>query len=214
MSCQIYLIAPDHPSDNFLYVLSKALDTIEIPCVLWPQKPQETTQDISRICATVQERGVAFLLQDAPDYVADCGADGVHLTNPDHFTAARALLGRERIIGVDCGASRHAALLSSDGDKTHAGADYVAFNPQAPRPIFSDPALATFEQDAPQGNTLLRWWQDMMTVPCVAIGSHSLAEAQTQHDADFVAVQPWSWSHADDPLAALTALSVAFNQVT
>lgn len=212
MPCQIYLIAPDHAGDDFLPVLNAALDTIGCPCVLWPQKPQDTPQELSRICAAVQERGVAFLLQDAPDHVAACEADGVHLTTPDHFTAARALLGQERIIGVDCGASRHAALMSSDGDKTHAGADYVAFNP--PRPTFSDPALAAFEQDAPHGNALLRWWQDMMTVPCVAMGSNSLAEAQAQRDADFVAVQPWAWSHADGPLAALSALSAAFNQVT
>lgn len=214
MPCQIYLIAPNHPRDDFLPVLSAALDTIECPCVLWPQKPQDTQQDLSRICAMVQERGVAFLLQDAPDHVAACGADGVHLTTPDHFMAARALLGKERIIGVECGASRHAALMSSDGDKTHAGADYVAFHPQAPRPLLSDPALAAFEQGAPQGNGLLRWWQDMMTVPCVAMGSNSLAEAQAQGDADFVAVQPWDWSHADSLSATLTALSETFNQVT
>src|SRR6185437_2397382 len=71
----------------------------------------------------VQRAGAAFIVNDRPDLAAALGADGVHIGQEDaSYTDARAVLGKDRIVGVTCHDSRHLAIEAAE-----QGADYVAF---------------------------------------------------------------------------------------
>ncbi|WP_343562238.1 thiamine phosphate synthase [Kiloniella sp. b19] len=224
MACQLYLVAPDSllkgetAPDDFIPLLQAILKNTEIACFLLPGKPgtdEQSVEMVTRLCSVVQDAGVAFLLEDAPEQVRRYEADGVHLGDAADFKTARAELGPNYIVGVDCGVSRHAALVSGDGDKAHVGADYVAFNNRKPLPEFSDPEVQAFEEDGPKGNELLQWWQTMMTVPCVAMDNSTLEDAiaQAESGADFIAVQSCVWSHSAGPEAALAELSAALQKL-
>src|SRR6266576_7355136 len=68
--------------------------------------------------AACGEHGALFVLNDRPDLVEACGADGVHVGRSDTPVAqARSLIGADRLLGVS--ASSRAELADV------AGADYV-----------------------------------------------------------------------------------------
>ena len=52
---------------------------------------------------------------------------------------------------------------------------------------------------------LLRWWTDVMVVPCVAIGGITIQNAAplVEAGADFLAVSAGVWEHPDGPEAAV-----------
>ncbi len=141
----------------------------------------------------VQEAGTAFILNDRPDLAARLGADGVHIGQEDGpYEAARRWMGDGAIVGVTCHDSRHLGMEAAE-----AGADYVAFG------AFFDTGTKHAKTKAPL--ELLTWWQDLMEVPCVAIGGVTLdnAEAVARAGADFVAVSAGVWGHAEGPAAAV-----------
>ncbi len=154
-----------------------------------------------RLKPIVQERGIAFLLNDRPDLAAEIGADGVHIGADDMpYAKARALVGAKATVGVSCYASRHAAMLAAE-----AGADYVAFGAFFP--------TRTKEPRARAGIDLLEWWSEIMTVPCVAIGgitAHNCAPL-VRAGADFLAVVSAVWEHPDGPGAGVAALTRAIS---
>jgi thiamine-phosphate pyrophosphorylase len=146
-----------------------------------------------------QQRDAAFIVNDRPDIAAACGADGVHVGQQDaSYDEARRLLGDDAIVGVTCHDSRHLAMTAAE-----AGADYVAFGAFFP--------TATKEPGFRADPELLRWWSDVMTVPCVAIGGITVDNAASLVDAgaDFLAVVSGVWDHAEGPAAAVRA----FNRV-
>ena len=147
-----------------------------------------------------QAAGVAFLLNDRPDLAAELGADGVHIGQEDMpYGRARALLGNSAIVGVTCHDSRHLAIEAAE-----TGADYVAFGAFFPT-LTKDPK-AKAEID------LLRWWSELMTVPCVAIGGITVENAAPliEASADFLAVSAGVWSHPDGPAAAVRRFNALF----
>jgi thiamine-phosphate pyrophosphorylase len=92
-------------------------------------------------------------------------------------------------------------------EAAEAGADYVAFG-------------AFFETSTKQAKTkadpsILTWWQEMMTAPCVAIGgitpdnARGLAEA----GADFLAVSSGVWDHPEGPAVAVKRLNDIFGSL-
>lgn len=95
-----------------------------------------------------------FILNDRPDLVEACGADGVHVGRADaSVTAARALVGPERLVGLS--ASTVEELVDV------AGADYVGVT------AFATPT----KQDAVAGGLeLLRTAAGTLTIPWFAIG--------------------------------------------
>jgi thiamine-phosphate pyrophosphorylase len=147
----------------------------------------------------VQEREVAFIVNDRPDIAAECGADGVHVGQQDAaYHDARRMVGDDAIVGVTCHNSRHLAMTAAE-----AGADYVAFGA-----FFGS---ATKEPRFRAEPELLRWWAEVMTVPCVAIGGITVENAKVlvEAGADFLAVISGVWDHPDGPAAAVRA----FNRV-
>ena len=102
-----------------------------------------------------------FILNDRPDLVERCYADGVHVGRSDASVAeARALVGPNRLVGLS--ASTIEELADVDG------ADYVGVT------AFATP---TKEDAVPGGLELVRDAAAALTVPWVAIGGIDLSNA-------------------------------------
>jgi thiamine-phosphate pyrophosphorylase len=102
-----------------------------------------------------------FVLNDRPDLVAACGADGVHVGRGDVAVGtARALVGSDRLLGLSV------STLDELGDV--AGADYVGVT------AFATP---TKGDAVPGGLELLRAAAESLTVPWFAIGGIGLSNA-------------------------------------
>jgi thiamine-phosphate pyrophosphorylase len=75
--------------------------------------------------AAADAAGALFVLNDRPDLVEACGADGVHVGQDDAPAAdARAAVGPERIVGRSTHAPAQAAAAEADPD-----VDYLAIGP-------------------------------------------------------------------------------------
>lgn len=75
--------------------------------------------------ALADEHGALFVLNDRPDLVAACGADGVHVGQDDAPPAqARAAVGPDRIVGRSTHAPDQADAAERDPD-----VDYVVIGP-------------------------------------------------------------------------------------
>lgn len=195
--CRLYLITPpriDLP--HFLPLLEEALATGAVASLQLRLKDAgdaeilAAAKAIQPLCAA---REVAFILNDRPDLVREAKADGVHLGQGD-LTAwpvkkTRALLGEGAVIGVSCHASRHLAMEAGE-----QGADYVAFG--AFYPTQSKP-MEKLEKWGTPTPDILTWWQEIMEIPCVAIGGITADNCAplVQAGADFLAVITAIWNH-------------------
>jgi thiamine-phosphate pyrophosphorylase len=75
--------------------------------------------------AAASAAGALFVLNDRPDLVAECGADGVHVGQDDGtVAAARAAVGPDRIVGRSTHAPAQGAAADADPD-----VDYLAVGP-------------------------------------------------------------------------------------
>jgi len=200
---RLYLITPPAlEPQSFAGKLAEALDAGDIACVQLRLK--DTSDDAIRRAADilrpiVQKHDAAFLMNDRADLALACGCDGVHVGPEDtSYAEARALLGPERIVGVTCRDSRHDAIEAAE-----AGADYVAFGAFFP----TQTKEATVKADP----EILRWWSEIMTVPCVAIGGITPQNCAplVQAGADFLAVVSAVWDHPQGPGAAVKEFALA-----
>lgn len=208
--CRLYLITPPkiEPA-SFAERLALALDAGDVGCVQLRLKDvddDEIRRAAERLRPVAQDRGVALIMNDRPDLAAETGCDGVHVGQEDaSYEDARTLLGGDAIVGVTCKNSRHLAMEAAE-----KGADYVAFGPffesvTKPR---TDPARK------PADLEILRWWSEIMTVPCVAIGGITVENCPplVTAGADFLAVIAGVWSHPDGPAAAVKAFNRVFDE--
>lgn len=203
-ACRLYLITPARlqPGD-FAKPLAQALDGGDVACVQLRLK--EASDDQIRAASDLlmplcHERGVSFILNDRPDLAAELGCDGVHVGQEDApYGQARSLVGRDRIVGVTCHDSQDLAVVAAE-----AGADYVAYGA-----FF---ATTTKQAKSQAGLDLLTWWQEVMTVPVVAIGGITVENcpALVGAGADFLAVAAGVWDYPDGPGAAVTAFNRVF----
>ncbi len=187
--CQSYLVLPPETAPE---VLTDLLDAAAAACLLIRRGGLDAVALRARVQALAplaQARGVAVLLEDEAALAMALGCDGVHLSDPATYKAARQILGPEAIIGAACGDSRHDAMVTGEN-----GADYVAFGALDP-------------PQAPEAD-LIAGWQALMTVPCVALGARTSEEAGAlaRAGADFVALGPEIWNRGN---AGLTALGEA-----
>jgi thiamine-phosphate pyrophosphorylase len=200
--CRLYLITPPRLDDlaGFGRSLGQALDAGDVAALQIRLK--DTPDDIiaaavDALTPIAQARGVAVILNDRPDLAAQLGCDGVHIGQDDApYAEARRLMGKDRMVGVTCHDSRHLAMEAAE-----AGADYVAFG--AFFPTETKEAIGHPEPE------ILSIWQEMMAVPCVAIGGIKVENAASlaAAGADFLAVSAGVWSYGDGPAAAVKALN-------
>jgi thiamine-phosphate pyrophosphorylase len=147
--------------------------------------------------AACGEHGALFVLNDRPDLVAACGADGVHVGRGDTpVAAARSLVGPDRLLGLSVSTT---AELEEVG-----GADYAGVT------AFATP---TKEDAVAGGPALLRAAAAALTVPWFAIGGVDLSNVPevTAAGAPGVAVVR-AIRDADDPEAAARALRDALDR--
>jgi len=115
----------------------------------------------ARLAGVIQSHGAAALIEDSAELARTVGADGVHLSavaGPEEaYVAARAALGRDKIVGAAITGSRHDAMSLAE-----MGADYIAFA-------------------GPERDEFVAWWAGVFVVPCVALG------IETPEDADRLA---------------------------
>lgn len=185
--CQLYLISPLDVSGAFPERLARALDSAPVAAFQFRVKGLDdhaaarVAEPLLEICAA---RDVTFIVNDSISLAKRLGADGVHLGQSDGSVAeAREALGREAQIGVTCHASRHLGI-----DAGEEGADYVAFGAFFPSTTKSTEHQAELE--------LLEWWQQIMEVPCVAIGGITPGNCPPliKAGADFLAVSAAVWN--------------------
>lgn len=157
-------------------------------------------QAVQPLC---QANDIALIINDSPQLCRALNADGVHLGLDDmSIKRARELVGPDVIIGATCKNSRHQAMLAGE-----AGADYVAFGAFYPSETKADTTPA--EKD------VLEWCQLFLTLPCVAIGGITLANARPliEAGADFLALSSGVWSHPDGPAAAVAMFNRLIDEV-
>lgn len=133
------------------------------------------TDDLAAARASCRRHAVALVLRGKPADAVAAAADGVHLDDPQLVTAARALLGRDRLIGAACGRSRHAAMVAGE-----AGADYVLFG--------SPDDVAAPDEEL---RDLVVWWSELFVLPCAAAGDLTVPDAVALigAGADLVAIR-------------------------
>lgn len=196
---QIYLISPPRIDDidAFLNQLDEVIAAGVISVFQLRLKGIENREIVlmgKKIVPKLQEAGIAVIINDNPRIAKDLHADGVHLGQEDgDIIEARKLLGKDAIIGATCHNSKHLGMEAAE-----AGADYVAFGAFYPTQTKEVIHHADIE--------ILKWWQDIMEIPCVAIGGINIDNALPiiNAGADFIAISSGVWNYEGGIKAALT----------
>ena len=190
---QFYLITPDRIElSAFSGTLAGVLDAVEVACVrlaMASADEGEVRRAADVIRDLCHQRDVPVVIADHMRLVEPHGLDGVHLTTPKNIREARGAIGKDAILGVFCGASKHEGLTSGE-----AGADYVSFGP------VTASALGDGET---AGMDLFEFWSAFVEVPLVVEGGlDDAAIGRVSGLVDFLALGPEIWQ-ADDPAARL-----------
>ena len=116
---RLYLVCPARPRDWIAAAVRGGVDIVQLR-----DKGLDDDGLVAASAAFVGHDAV-FILNDRPDLVAACGADGVHVGQDDGTpAAARALVGPDRIVGRSTHAPDQAAAADADPD-----VDYLAVGP-------------------------------------------------------------------------------------
>jgi thiamine-phosphate pyrophosphorylase len=142
------------------------------------------------VTAQAQALGVAVMVAGEARDAARSGADGVQVdATAEDVAEARQSIGKDRFVGAFAGASRHFAMEAAE-----AGADYVAF----------DQTGASLG-----GEPIIRWWADMMEIPCVAFTpvEPEALDILLPQKPDFIRPSDAMWQDAEMARRIVTALS-------
>lgn len=208
--CGLYLVTPLGLANgslvlaDFARLLAAVLDAAPIDALLLRAGSAEgllpdgqIKEQIASLLPLAHARGVPLVLEGRADLAASEGCDGVHLAADRRKVAAvRRALGKDAIVGAAAGQSRHEGMEAGE-----AGADYIAFGRFDPVP-------------EPPAAELLEWWQEMMELPCVALGGVTLenAPALAAAGADFLALRNALWNHPQGPAKAARLFVKALRQ--
>jgi thiamine-phosphate pyrophosphorylase len=141
------------------------------------------------------ELGALFILNDRPDLVDACGADGVHVGQDDATPAqARAIVGPDRVVGRSTHAPEQADAAGADTD-----VDYVVVGP-----VWETPTKAGRPAT---GLGYVEYAARTVTKPWFAIGGIDAANVGdvVERGASRIVVVR-AITEADDPEAAARAL--------
>jgi thiamine-phosphate pyrophosphorylase len=122
-AARLYLVCPARDETWLAAALRGGVDVVQL---------RDKSLDDAGIVAAARAfraaaaaAGALFVLNDRPDLVAACGADGVHVGQEDASPAqARALAGADAIVGRSTHAPPQAAEAQADPD-----VDYLAVGP-------------------------------------------------------------------------------------
>lgn len=177
----LYAITPDTPDGERLLADVGAVLRGGCRIVQYRDKTSAMPERVARARALRQLTKDASARLIVNDDLALCqlvGADGVHLGGDDgNLTAARAILGPDKLLGASCYADFAAAERA-----TAAGADYVAFGAVFPSPTKPNAVRA--------GPDLFFTAKSRLTAATCAIGGITLDKAPPllEAGADLLAV--------------------------
>ena len=202
MTCRLYLITPPAIADlpDFVWKAEQAFEAGDVAALqvrLKPAPDHAIAAAVAALGPLVRRHEASLILNDRPDLAAALDCDGVHIGQSDGaISAARAIVGRDRILGVTCHASRDLAMTAAE-----ESADYVAFGAFFP--------TATKETIHQADLEILAIWQETMLTPCVAIGGITVTNCRplVTAGADFLAVSAGVWSHPEGPATAVAAFA-------
>jgi thiamine-phosphate pyrophosphorylase len=118
-TARLYLVCPARPRDWIAAAVRGGVDLIQLR--------DKTLSDDELLVAARGFTGhdALFILNDRPDLVEACGADGIHVGQDDDPPAiARAAVGPDRIVGRSTHAPDQAKAAEEDPD-----VDYLAVGP-------------------------------------------------------------------------------------
>lgn len=209
---KLYLITPPRieDPDSFREELLAYIKPSDVACIQIRLKTpdgdfdKKSTIAVARaIMVPLQEREIDVIINDCPQTAKELEADGVHVgLNDTSVIEARNILGDGKIVGATCKQSRHIAMEAGEN-----GADYVAFG--------SFYTSTTKSNTTPANIEILSWWQEIMELPCVAIGgiTPDNASALVTAGADFIAVSASIWEHPQNPATAIKEFNKLFDDL-
>jgi len=189
---RLYFVTDALPAERLEAALAGGVDLVQL------RLKEATDEEIVATGRAFREacdrHGALFVLNDRPDLVEACGADGVHVGQEDlPPTEARAVVGPERIVGLSTHSEQQLASAMREP------VDYVAVGP-----VFETP---TKPGRPAVGLELVRTAAATVSLPWFAIGGIDVENA-----ADVVAAGAERLAvvrairDADDPAAAARAL--------
>jgi thiamine-phosphate pyrophosphorylase len=191
-TARLYLVCPARPRDWIAAAVRGGVDLIQLR--------DKTLSDRQLVEASQAFTGhdALFILNDRPDLVRDCGADGIHVgQDDDPPKVARAAVGPERIVGRSTHAPEQANAAEEDPD-----VDYLAVGPVHETPTKPGRAAAGLQYVAHAASTVKKPW--------FAIGgldAGNVHEVVERGATRIVVVR--AITEADDPEAAARTLRAA-----
>ena len=191
-TARLYLVCDARPVEWLRAALRGGVDLIQLR-----DRSLDDAEIVDAAAAfrtAASEAGALFILNDRPDLVEACDADGVHVGQDDATPAqARARVGPDRIVGRSTHAPAQGAAADADPD-----VDYLAVGPVHATP--------TKPGRPPAGLEYVAWAAANVTTPWFAIGglhAGNLAEATARGASRVVVVR--AIAEAADPEEAARA---------
>ena len=147
-AARLYLVCPALPRDWIAAAVRGGVDLIQLR--------DKTLDDDALVRAAKAFVGhdALFILNDRPDLVDACGADGIHVgQDDDPPKIARAAVGPERIVGRSTHAPDQAAAAEADED-----VDYLAVGPVHVTPTKPGRPAAGLDYVAHAASTVTKPW--------------------------------------------------------
>jgi thiamine-phosphate pyrophosphorylase len=147
-TARLYLVCPARPRAWIEAAVRGGVDVVQLR--------DKTLDDdgLVRAAREFRDTGALFVLNDRPDLVEACGADGVHVGQDDASpAAARAAVGADRIVGRSTHAPDQAAAADADPD-----VDYLAVGPVHATPTKPGRAAVGLHYVAHAASTVAKPW--------------------------------------------------------
>jgi len=190
---RLYFVTDAVSEDALDAALRGGVDVVQLRDKALPD--DELVRVAARFARVCERHGALFVLNDRPDLVERCGADGAHVGQGDMPVAeARRLVGADRLVGL----STHAReQMEETGDVDYIGVGTIFATPTKPG-------------DGAAGLDLVRVARYAARVPWFAIGGidRSNVADVVQAGANGIAVVR-AVRDADDPEAAARQLRAA-----
>lgn len=165
----LYLVTPD--CDDTALLCEQVAQALRGGVAIVQYRHKTATEALrleqaAALLALCRGAQIPFLINDHVDLASHLNADGVHVGQHDRaITQARALLGKQKIIGASC----YNQFSLAEHAQT-AGADYVAFGACYP---------SSTKPNAPRAETaLFAQARQQLSVPVVGIGGITLENAR------------------------------------
>jgi thiamine-phosphate pyrophosphorylase len=191
-TARLYLVCDARPLEWLRAALRGGVDLVQLR--------DRSLDDAGIVAAAVafrtaaSEAGALFILNDRPDLVAACDADGVHVGQDDATPAAARAIGPERIVGRSTHEPAQADAAQADPD-----VDYLAVGPVHATPTKPGRPAAGLDYVSYAARTVTKPWFAIGGLDAGNVGAVLDRGAQR-----IVVVR--AIAAADDPEAAARAL--------